>query len=47
MSDSRNSGEHALEDGEQEIGNLVTSHRWRGENTLEAEVIEVTDVGTG
>ena len=45
--DSRNSGEHSLEDSEQKIGNLATSHRRRTQNTLEAEVIEVTDILAG
>lgn len=45
--DSRNSGEHSLEDSEQKIGNLVASHRRRTQNTLEAEVIEVTDILAG
>lgn len=45
--DSRNSSEHSLEDGEQEIGNLVTSYGRRSQNTLEAEVVEVTDVAAG
>lgn len=41
---SRNSSEHALEDGEQKIRDLITPHRWRSKHTFHAEVIQIANV---
>lgn len=43
----RDGGEHALVDGEHEVGDSVGAHRGAGEDAPEAEIGEVTDEGAG
>lgn len=40
---SRNSSEHALEDGKQNIRNLGAADRWRRQDILHTKVRQVTD----
>lgn len=47
MDHSRNGSEHALENAEENIRNLCASNGWSAQNTLQAEVVQVTDVCSG